>query len=572
MAEHAPRYTRLPRRGPGTQMVTLVALAAVTSALAVAAMAVHVAYSQLRDSVHETQPVGLEWSRERLEARVAELPSQLARLVESESFRSWVAPASGSAPLSAESPERDPAFSGLIVLDREGAILRRQGARPEVDQLASLLDDQEVVGSELLELMQAAQLREELASVEAPSLRVVDTGGPHPNLVASAPLRDRSGRSTGTVHAVVRREDLARQMRADLLGGGAIYLTDEDGNVIAASGEGSDRGETRIAPRLRSASERPEVVLLWAGVPTMVVTSAAPAGVFDWTLVARETPTAATSRMFVAFLQIGAVAAVAVGLFTFWAAVRARATTRPLQSLFEALQRVASGDLRVELAEARVRGQVAALFRAFNAATARQREKQSRNDANLRSLVEQNMAFQKQNDMLSTLSVTDGLTGLHNHRYFTEQVNREIKRQLRTREDMTLLIIDIDDFKKLNDQFGHAAGDQFLKQLARILEEIVRDTDVLVRYGGEEFLVLATGTDLTGAVTLAEKIRTQVAETSFIVDSSMRPRRVTVSIGVSKFKNSQSEMFTSADAALYRAKASGKNCVVASEDDGSLSG
>ena len=129
------------------------------------------------------------------------------------------------------------------------------------------------------------------------------------------------------------------------------------------------------------------------------------------------------------------------------------------------------------------------------------------------------------------------------------------------------MIIDIDDFRQLNDQFGHAAGDEFLKQLARILEEWVRDTDVRARYGGEEFVVLATGTNRMGAVTLAEKLRTNIAETSFIVDSSMRPRRMTVSIGVSEYNRSRTEFFTAADAALYRAKATGKNCVVAAEPE-----
>ena len=173
--------------------------------------------------------------------------------------------------------------------------------------------------------------------------------------------------------------------------------------------------------------------------------------------------------------------------------------------------------------------------------------------------------FQKQHERLTKLSVTDGLTELHNHRYFQDQLAKEIKRLGRNHEGLSILIIDIDDFKKLNDNYGHAAGDEFLKQLARILRESVRDTDMLARYGGEEFVIIATGTRLDGAQLLAEKLRTKIAETSFIVDETMRPRRVTVSIGVSEYVHSRTELFTSADAALYRAKAAGKNCVMVAE-------
>ena len=137
----------------------------------------------------------------------------------------------------------------------------------------------------------------------------------------------------------------------------------------------------------------------------------------------------------------------------------------------------------------------------------------------------------------------------------------------RTGQGLSMLLIDIDDFKQLNDRFGHAAGDEFLKQLAQILKESVRETDLLARYGGEEFAIVATNTDPQGAVTLAEKLCTKIAESTFIVDATMRPRRMTISIGVAPYKQSRTEFFASADAALYRAKASGKNCVISAGQD-----
>jgi diguanylate cyclase (GGDEF)-like protein len=127
-------------------------------------------------------------------------------------------------------------------------------------------------------------------------------------------------------------------------------------------------------------------------------------------------------------------------------------------------------------------------------------------------------------------------------------------------------LIDIDHFKKMNDNYGHAAGDEFLRQIARILREMVRETDLLARYGGEEFAVICTSTTIEGATVLAEKVRTSIAESSFIVDETMRPRSATVSIGVARYRGNRTDLFNSADAALYRAKDQGRNCVVVADE------
>jgi diguanylate cyclase (GGDEF)-like protein len=169
--------------------------------------------------------------------------------------------------------------------------------------------------------------------------------------------------------------------------------------------------------------------------------------------------------------------------------------------------------------------------------------------------------------VLNQLSITDGLTRLHNHRFFQDHLTREIRRVERTEEPLAILVIDIDDFKRLNDRLGHAAGDEILMRIAQILNGAVRGSDLCARYGGEEFVILAPGTDTQGAYLLAEKVRTAIAESSFIVDDSLRPLRVTVSVGVAAFKGNRKRFFQKADQALYRAKADGKNCVVVHEDD-----
>jgi two-component system cell cycle response regulator len=133
-----------------------------------------------------------------------------------------------------------------------------------------------------------------------------------------------------------------------------------------------------------------------------------------------------------------------------------------------------------------------------------------------------------------------------------------------------MLLIDIDDFKSLNDRLGHAAGDELLSGMARIMSNAVRESDLLARYGGEEFVVLASDTDVEGAQLIAEKVRTSISESSFILDDSMRPTRVTVSIGVAQYRGNRKKFFAAADIALYRAKAEGKDCVVVDESTGRI--
>ncbi len=190
----------------------------------------------------------------------------------------------------------------------------------------------------------------------------------------------------------------------------------------------------------------------------------------------------------------------------------------------------------------------------------------------IQRLSERNTRLQRSNQVLEQLSITDGLTQLNNHRSFQDHLTREIKRVNRYREPLSLLMIDIDDFKSLNDRFGHAAGDELLRRLAQIMREAIRESDLLARYGGEEFVVLTPDTALDGAYRLAEKVRTAIAEASFVLDDSRRPTRVTVSIGVAQFVGNRMRFFDEADRSLYCAKAAGKNCVAISGEDGPPTG
>ncbi len=153
----------------------------------------------------------------------------------------------------------------------------------------------------------------------------------------------------------------------------------------------------------------------------------------------------------------------------------------------------------------------------------------------------------------------DILTGLHNRRWFDESLPRMVGRHVRTQQPLSLLMLDVDEFKKYNDRHGHQAGDAALSRIGAILGSRIRPTDLTARYGGEEFVVMLPLTDSSGALVAAERIRNSVAaETSSLLLSG---ESLTVSVGVAQLSAGETpESFIArADGALYRAKAAGRN-------------
>jgi diguanylate cyclase (GGDEF)-like protein len=175
--------------------------------------------------------------------------------------------------------------------------------------------------------------------------------------------------------------------------------------------------------------------------------------------------------------------------------------------------------------------------------------------------------LEEANRRLSQLAVTDGLTGLYNHRHFQEQLRLSVERALRTQGRVAALMIDVDHFKKFNDREGHPGGDEALRAVARLLSDERRQLDIVARYGGEEFALLLEGVSKASATELAEKIRVRVA-TAGIPGADKQPLgRLTVSIGVAVCPddaNTAEALLEAADVALYRAKKSGRDTVVVS--------
>ncbi|MGE5628376.1 MAG: diguanylate cyclase [Solirubrobacterales bacterium] len=168
-------------------------------------------------------------------------------------------------------------------------------------------------------------------------------------------------------------------------------------------------------------------------------------------------------------------------------------------------------------------------------------------------------------DELKELATKDGLTGLYNYSLLIELFEKELAKQKRTKDDISFVMVDIDFFKKVNDTFGHTAGNVILKKLADILTSSVRNGDIVARYGGEEFCIVLPKTNLKDAFEICERIRKKIECSHFLVGNNII--NVTVSMGISlkSFNNSYNviEIMKKADTNLYTAKNKGRNKVEA---------
>lgn len=161
------------------------------------------------------------------------------------------------------------------------------------------------------------------------------------------------------------------------------------------------------------------------------------------------------------------------------------------------------------------------------------------------------------------LSITDGLTGLFNRRYFEHNLEREFLRAKRYKNNLSMAMLDIDFFKSINDTYGHQYGDYVLKEVANLLKDSFRKTDMLYRYGGEELAIIMPETSLENAVIPAERLREKISRYEFIYNGTKT--KLTVSLGVSSMDlnmDSQKDIVKFSDSALYNAKKSGRNKVV----------
>lgn len=237
---------------------------------------------------------------------------------------------------------------------------------------------------------------------------------------------------------------------------------------------------------------------------------------------------------------------------------------RPLLILKRQAEKLATGDFSHQVPYLIKRhdelGDLAQAFQVMSTNIQQYYQQLQHANAHLEKKVqERTQELELKNQQLALLSITDKLTQIYNRVKLEDVFHYQMTLASRYQHPFSLLICDIDFFKRINDTYGHAIGDKVLVETARILQKTLRDVDILGRWGGEEFLILCPETDQASAVALAERLRCAIAEHTF----SYLDFGPTISIGVSTFRatDTQENLLERADQALYRAKAAGRNCV-----------
>jgi diguanylate cyclase (GGDEF)-like protein len=483
-------------------------------------------------------------------------------------------------------------FAGSTILSESAIGLDRNGragerARDEADQyLRYVLDNfphfERLVlatpnGEALIDVGDGQTLPKEMLLATKPatdtsSISDVTRMGDHLCQIVSVPIFDSTGRPVGRLYASIDLDVLVRTLQSHDLGKSTnVFLVDREMRFLNVP-DGLDP-DLRFAVSAAGLNSRgpfvSEVTQYYNAENIHVVGTQKAFPRFGWTLVLEQPYGEAFAPVA---RSIGRVAALNLAIVLFVSLVASRIAgsfVRPLRALSSAAKRLSEGERGVEIDETPFSSdEVNLLTRTFNEMSrglgrnARELEKSHRAvEAANDKLVTKNCELSNMNLILEQLSITDGLTKLHNHRYFQESIAKECKRSVRSTDPLSLVLIDIDYFKKWNDRLGHAGGDEILRRLAEILNQCVRDTDILTRYGGEEFALLALNTDLAGAAALAEKIRQAVEEENFMTDVPSEKEKLTVSVGVAEFQGDSRQLFADADSALYSAKDSGRNRV-----------
>jgi diguanylate cyclase (GGDEF)-like protein len=554
-----------------------VLFASLITALAVGGASLYSVYAPLRQRNEEIYTAALGQSGEQIrglletaQADVMSIARELRLRVQAQAAAAQLEQeATPDTPLSeflAESLSQTPELAGLLVLEPSGTVLAHAGSGATLAGVLDAFNHRDVMeGAELLEIMETKQLHEEFSGVDGSSIRTLALEAGSRVVIASSPSLGEDGVPVASVLGLVRQQDVTTRLRGGLLGeSGDVLLVDGQRQLISAA-RGSSAAVAPLAEAIPGEADACRLRIDWSAGWDGAVSCVLSLGTLGWVLVAQQPAHDAFMPLVVMVPAVLTVAVIVAFGFSLLASRAASTIVRPLSGLHRGIVAVARGDFATEVSDRRAPGEVKLLIRAFNILVSRLRDRSQDSESSQLALEVQNKSFQQKFQAASERSVTDPLTQIPNRRYFEEFLEREINRLGRDGACLCLLVIDIDDFKALNDNYGHAAGDEFLKQIARTMKENVRETDLLARFGGEEFVVVLNGADISGATVLAEKLRTSIAESSFIVDDTMRPRRVTVSIGLAKYQGSQTDLFNSADAALYRAKDSGKNCVVVAD-------
>ena len=407
-----------------------------------------------------------------------------------------------------------------------------------------------------------------LAKILPPS----QTGEPLRFVDFAAPVKDKRGQLIGVLGAHANwdwvREvvDTLRSKRARDKGV-LLFIINQEGKIIHRP----LGPEGLIEPVRGQPLPVDHGIITWSDgtrylTATSQVDNADPRVQLGWTIVVRQPETLALQAATVvrqSMLLMGAVAAVLAMLLSWSVAGR---LSKPLQRISQAAKRIEEGELDAQLPEAEGSSELRklsdSLRRMTNSLQRQQQELQTANTTLEERVRERTDELQRANAELVILARRDGLTGLFNRRAAEDRMQEEQARHRRNQKAVSLVMVDIDHFKRINDKFGHAAGDDALRCVAHHLDRHSRGTDFIARFGGEEFLLLLPETPLEGAMQVAEKLRQGIADMQV-----PGVGQVTISMGVAQSTQAHRldmpDLLKAADEALYEAKASGRNRVLA---------
>jgi diguanylate cyclase (GGDEF)-like protein len=446
--------------------------------------------------------------------------------------------------------EHNAVYESLLVTDPRGSVLvatRKETLEPEVLELLRELP----AGTGKL----------------SPVFRSADLG--RPTLVAAHVVQDRGLESVGVLAG---RVDL-RQLDVKLVAppeepAMRFQLLDAAGGILARSGkEVLSPGRERFPLPIDAALVRSGVTAVPAGAfgpgeGALLVAVRPLDGPLPGFLVATLPESVAYRTLAASRRNLLASGIPLVLVAVALSVLLARQMLLPIRRLSEGARRMSAGDLDVRLPEAG-RDEIAELTRAFNDMVRRVLEGRTSLEQARDELARSNAELQHANQALEELAITDGLTGLYNHRHFQETWEREIRLAQREARPVGLLMLDLDRFKDYNDRYGHTAGDEALRAVAECLRRGLRSSDLAFRYGGEELAAILPGCDKEAACRIAENVRAALRS---LPRSIERPRPLTVSIGVASYPSDGTmprEILDRADSALYVAKSEGRDRVVA---------
>ncbi len=414
-------------------------------------------------------------------------------------------------------------YGALTVLDAEAEVLVRTGSLSRLklpdDWLSRVAIGEEVRGDAYWDDAQARYV-----------------------LDIARPIRGPQGTFLGALAAQVNFHSVAESLRAATIGlTGHVYLTEADGRLLVSSRVQQGNLVDKALPATTLESLDEVASLEYAGPRGLwVIGTLDEVPLSDWAIVAEIE----TAEAFVPITELrNQTIVVLMGLLLtvgLLAYLFSLIIVRPLGRLDAAAAEVASGNLDVEVPVVS-RDELGYLTRIFN------------------DMVTQ---IRQSRDELEKLSITDGLTGLHNRSHMMDTLKAETARSKRNEASFAVLMLDIDHFKNYNDTFGHLAGDEVLNKMGVILRESSREMDYVARYGGEEFLVLLPDATAESSVEVAERIRERLSQETYSTGSE---NRVSISIGAAEYPRhggTAEAIIEAADAALYEAKRAGRDRVV----------